>query len=537
MSDYSIIINAVLNTANLQQQLNNLNQKGAGKGISVPIGVDVANAERDIARAMAKIKATVGSGVVIDKSITTSMASGVEKITAATLTYKDLQGKVVQQTLQWGQNQAGVAGLVNTTNKYMESGTQILAKQTAMAQSNLKATEQMQTWQTKLAGMQVGKGAEFGTTQVQTAVGDLNKLLSSFGTQGGASVAQVNNAFKVLEQTVKQTGLTQKQNIEIAKAQVSANQQVAAQQVVIAKAQVAANQEVAKQQSVIAKAQIAAKQDESKRVNDIAKAQVAAQQEDTRRSQTAMNRIQTEANAENKIFDNRLRMTAQYTSALQTIAKENQNAFKAPAVQQAATNLQNLINTQDGSRKSTLALRDSYKELQNQVYQTNATATTGLRGWIGEMGIALSRTVTWGLSMGAIYGTMRKFNEATQYIKDLNKELTNIQLVTGASNAEIATLSQSYNKLATDLGATTLEVARGSLSWARQGKTAEETAILLRNSMMMSKLAAIDSAEATEYMTSILNGFQLEAKDMAGVLDSLVKQCARTYGNIWELLF
>lgn len=40
--------------------------------------------------------------------------------------------------------------------------------------------------------------------------------------------------------------------------------------------------------------------------------------------------------------------------------------------------------------------------------------------------------------------------------------------------------------------------------------------------MMASKLGALESAQATEYLTAILNGFQMEASESIGVVDKLI---------------
>ena len=63
---------------------------------------------------------------------------------------------------------------------------------------------------------------------------------------------------------------------------------------------------------------------------------------------------------------------------------------------------------------------------------------------------------------------------------------------------------------------------KGSLEWRRQGKTADEAGELVKGSMMMSKLANMESAQATEYLTSILNGFKLEAGETEDVISKLV---------------
>jgi TP901 family phage tail tape measure protein len=56
----------------------------------------------------------------------------------------------------------------------------------------------------------------------------------------------------------------------------------------------------------------------------------------------------------------------------------------------------------------------------------------------------------------------------------------------------------------------------------RQGKTVAETQELLRSTMMLSKLGALDSATATDDLTSTLNSYNLSANEAASVVDKLV---------------
>lgn len=146
----------------------------------------------------------------------------------------------------------------------------------------------------------------------------------------------------------------------------------------------------------------------------------------------------------------------------------------------------------------------------------------GVRSWSESMAGAIKQTVSYSLSIGLVYGALNQLKEGIQYVKDLNKELTNIQLVTGGTDAETAKLATGYNDLAKEMGATTIEIAKGSLEFIRQGKTAEETATLIKNSTMMAKLGNMDEAASSEALTSIMNGFKLTAEETGAVVDKLV---------------
>ena len=123
------------------------------------------------------------------------------------------------------------------------------------------------------------------------------------------------------------------------------------------------------------------------------------------------------------------------------------------------------------------------------------------------------------------YAAVNKLREGIQLaldtMKDLDKAFTDIKLVTGGTVEETNQLAKEYNVLAKEMGATTVEVANGAGEWLRQGKTAEETALLLKSSMTLSKVGAIEASEATQLLTSSLNGYKIEAKDAMSVVDKI----------------
>lgn len=139
-----------------------------------------------------------------------------------------------------------------------------------------------------------------------------------------------------------------------------------------------------------------------------------------------------------------------------------------------------------------------------------------------EIGVAISRTISWSLAMGAVYGTLNQIKDGIAFINELDEALTNIRIVTGDTAEATARLAMEYNAIAKELGTTTQQVAQGSLEFIRQGKTQAETNELIRVSTMQAKLANMDAAQSSEYLTSIMNGFNLEASDMMGILDKLV---------------
>jgi TP901 family phage tail tape measure protein len=206
--------------------------------------------------------------------------------------------------------------------------------------------------------------------------------------------------------------------------------------------------------------------------------------------------------------------------------------FATPKVQQAVQAQKDLMASFDGTAKSSdrvkTAISNTSKEMTQAKVDINGVAneSQNLSNIFKNLGAtlesALGKIMLWGVGTAIIYGLKRQFSEMIQYLKDLDKEMTNIRIVTGMSQQDVQLLAGTFNELATQLGATTLEIAKGSTEWFRQGKTVQETAELMKSTMMMSKLGNMESAQATEYLTSTLNGFNLEAKDSVGIIDKLI---------------
>jgi len=145
--------------------------------------------------------------------------------------------------------------------------------------------------------------------------------------------------------------------------------------------------------------------------------------------------------------------------------------------------------------------------------------------WGEQFKTALSRIVEYGAGLQLIYGGIREFWKGVGAIVALEKELTNIRLLQteGAKTEEqIRRLAVSFNELAKEMGVSTQAVAEGSVQWMRQGRTLKETEKLLRSTMMLSKLGALEAAQASEYLTSTINGYKLSAQEAESVVDKLV---------------
>lgn len=160
----------------------------------------------------------------------------------------------------------------------------------------------------------------------------------------------------------------------------------------------------------------------------------------------------------------------------------------------------------------------SMKRLNNTVSNSNSIFSK-LKNTIGN-------TFSSGkLAMTGYLLALNEINKAARNAKtainDMDESVTNLSIAMGKGRNEAYSYLGELNKQAKELGATTKETADSADSWIRQGKSIAETEKLVRDSMVLSKLGKIESANASEYLTASLNGYKKSASEAIDIVDKL----------------
>lgn len=146
-----------------------------------------------------------------------------------------------------------------------------------------------------------------------------------------------------------------------------------------------------------------------------------------------------------------------------------------------------------------------------------------------------NRFVSYTLVTEAFNALRDAMHSAIQVAEDMNAVFTDIQMVSLSSAESIDKLKESYAELAYEYSSSVVSVAEGANQWIRQGKSVAETTDLLKASMVLSRVGAIDAADATEYLTSTLNGYQLEANDAMRVVDAMSQADIESASSVEDL--
>jgi len=242
------------------------------------------------------------------------------------------------------------------------------------------------------------------------------------------------------------------------------------------------------------------------------------------KAQTRM--VEQEYNKRLQIMENANKKAQEWSSRAQNMSKKEQEAIQAQSakVQDLTTRYEARLRV-GGSGKIIYGQFEKENEKLNQLINTTKKGAIGIQSWADNIKRAFVQSISYATSLGVLRMAQQALNQAIRYAIELNKEMVNIQIlqVEGAQTPqEINSLAQSFNNLAKEMGATTIEIAQGSVEWLRQGKTIAETQELLKASTMMGKLGNMALADSTEALTSVLNSFKLEAKDAVGIVDRLV---------------
>lgn len=117
----------------------------------------------------------------------------------------------------------------------------------------------------------------------------------------------------------------------------------------------------------------------------------------------------------------------------------------------------------------------------------------------------------------------------------IDKAVTDLQIATGKTRAQTVKLVQSYSDLAKQLGATVTEITSAADTWLRQGYAIEQVNTLITNTMYLSKLGQIESAEASKALTSAMKGYKVSVEDSIKIIDKFTAvdmEAAVSAGNI-----
>lgn len=154
---------------------------------------------------------------------------------------------------------------------------------------------------------------------------------------------------------------------------------------------------------------------------------------------------------------------------------------------------------------------------------------------LDDMGKTMSNTIKWGLSSSAWNTMTGSFQKAYSYVKNLDKSLNDIRIVSGQSADQMAKFAVEANRAAKSLGASTLDYTDAALIYYQQGLSEKQVKERTDATVKMANALGASAEDVSNYMTAIWNNFEDGSKSIEYYADVLTKLGAATASSAEEI--
>ena len=218
-------------------------------------------------------------------------------------------------------------------------------------------------------------------------------------------------------------------------------------------------------------------------------------------------------------------MKAQAASIQQRAITKKLNgeyAEQASTIRQQLEALQEKLQLE--GRLSTEEIKQT-QQLQEQLNilkaQTGAAISDKIRENPNFLGEEFQRRSSWFLTGTMFYGIVNGAKEAMETIKDVEMGMVELARVMDDSSFVFDEYRDKLFQLGVDYGQTFENVQQIALRWAQSGYNVEDSLELAETSLLALNTAELDAQNATEAMIGIMAQWQLQAEDMALVMDKI----------------
>jgi TP901 family phage tail tape measure protein len=207
-----------------------------------------------------------------------------------------------------------------------------------------------------------------------------------------------------------------------------------------------------------------------------------------------------------------------------TNSKKTYNKNQAATVDILATVSNEIQNKKLRDEEQEKQLRTTTREVEKNV--------TAVKRQNNTLGKAANQVFNYGVAFGLL---RRIYRETLRTIRDLDKALTEMAIVTTMGREEAFKLADTMSNLARQTGFTTTEIAKLSTVFFRQGRALSEVIELTTVAAKSARIAGISAADSANFLTSAVNGFGLAANQVLAVSDRFAALAASSASSYQEL--
>lgn len=132
---------------------------------------------------------------------------------------------------------------------------------------------------------------------------------------------------------------------------------------------------------------------------------------------------------------------------------------------------------------------------------------------------ANARVIAFGASVGIIYNIQKAFTELVKSTVQVEKKLTDINVVLSTSSSQLRKFGDELFSIANDTGKSFEEVSNAAIEFSRQGLGVQETLKRTKDALILTRIAGIDTKDAVDALTAGVNSFSKSLIDSTQIVN------------------
>lgn len=154
---------------------------------------------------------------------------------------------------------------------------------------------------------------------------------------------------------------------------------------------------------------------------------------------------------------------------------------------------------------------------------------------LDKFGRTLANSLRYNLVNNFIDAVLSKGQEVISFLEDVDENLTNIRIVSGKSQSEMAGFLETSMDTAKGLGSVTNDYLKASEIYYQQGLSTSEVIERTNATVQAANISNQSVSSTADQATAILNGFNVEANKTVEVLDKIAQVGAGTATDFEEI--
>ena len=187
-----------------------------------------------------------------------------------------------------------------------------------------------------------------------------------------------------------------------------------------------------------------------------------------------------------------------------------------------AVGLQKDVENQARAAQKAISRQPIKLSLDSKAFQQPLGRISGdMSEFQKSLDASTARVFAFGATVGVINGVADAFKATAQAIIDVEKSLTDINVIMQLTGSQLEEFSDSLFDVAQNTSQTFSTVAEAATEFARQGLTAEETLQRVNDALILTRLSGLDATASVEALTATMNGFAQAGLNTTDIINRL----------------